>query len=317
MLDKLSYYTKRVINNYDDPFWRRQLVQARILEPIQKRMYSDEERTRVMDEDWDNLIVLDACRADLFEDNVDLAMFDSYGRIKSAGSNTTDWSYRNFAGREFGDTVYVAGNPVTPKMAGESFHHIYEAWEEAFDEETHAILPEPLVEIAKEALETYPNKRLIVHFVQPHEPFVPTPDLHYYDWYVPPTMQEEEVEPERPAKAFHALAMGMITKEDVWDGYRQNLEYVMDPVRDLVDYLPNKTVVTSDHGNMFGERAFPIPVKIYGHPTNLYCPELIDVPWATIEGENRRRITDEGVRSESYASDEEREEKLRYLGYID
>jgi hypothetical protein len=280
------------------------------------------DRIHVMDEDWDNLIVLDACRADLFQDTVDMSMFDDYETVKSAGSNTTDWSFRNFTGGEFGDTVYVSGSPNTPKLAGDAFHHLEEAWEDAFDEDHHAIMPEPIADLARETIEEYPDKRLIVHFLQPHVPFIPTPELNYYDHYYPPTSDknrhsDEYNEIEKPHHAFDALAMELVSKEEVWDGYRRNLEYVMDVVRELVNDLPNKTVVTSDHGNMFGERAFPVPLRLYGHPKNLFHSELINVPWATSEGESRREIRDDGVKSKSYASEEERREKLRYLGYVE
>lgn len=319
MVEKVPYYIKRVIHNYDNPFWRRQLVRARILEPIQWRLYGDMDRVRVMEEDWDNLIVLDACRADLFEETIDIERFDSYDRVRSAGSNTTDWSYRNFGNGDFGDTVYVSGSPVMPKMAGESFHQIYEAWEDAWDDEVSAIMPEPIADKAREAIEECPDKRIIVHFIQPHVPFVPTPELNYHEWYVPPTLKDETDDdpPERPANVFDAQAMGLVSREEVWDGYRQNLEFVMDVVFDLIDDLPNKTVLTSDHGNMLGERAFPIPIRIYGHPTNLFCSELIEVPWATVEGESRREVSDDGTRSQSYANEEKRKEKLRYLGYVE
>ena len=41
--------------------------------------------------------------------------------------------------------------------------------------------------------------------------------------------------------------------------------------------LPPRTVITADHGEAFGE------CGIFGHPPGLLLPELIEVPYLTIE----------------------------------
>ena len=58
--------------------------------------------------------------------------------------------------------------------------------------------------------------------------------------------------------------------------------------RTLIESLDGKTVVTSDHGNLFGRRLWPIPLQKYGHPPGLRFPELIEVPWHETPFENRR-----------------------------
>jgi len=39
-----------------------------------------------------------------------------------------------------------------------------------------------------------------------------------------------------------------------------------------------KSVITSDHMNLLGERLFPVPTKGYVHPIGLHKPELLKVP---------------------------------------
>lgn len=51
--------------------------------------YREKHAVRLMDEDQDNLIMLDACRYDLFEEFVDTDAFDSYRHVISIDSNTT------------------------------------------------------------------------------------------------------------------------------------------------------------------------------------------------------------------------------------
>ncbi|WP_186313321.1 hypothetical protein [Halorubrum salsamenti] len=53
-----------------------------------------------MDEEWDNLIILDACRLDLFEETIDTGQFDEYRHVWSRGSKTDEWTYNNFIDEE-------------------------------------------------------------------------------------------------------------------------------------------------------------------------------------------------------------------------
>ena len=75
-----------------------------------------------MEEDWDTFIVLDACRADFFEEVADFSWFDSYTSRVSLGSHSSEWTRKNFAEREFPDTVYVSANPHTSLIVGGNFH---------------------------------------------------------------------------------------------------------------------------------------------------------------------------------------------------
>lgn len=62
----------------------------------------------VVDEDWDNLIILDACRYDVFRNHVDLP-----GKTKqkvSKGSATSEFIVENFKNRDLSDTIVITGN---------------------------------------------------------------------------------------------------------------------------------------------------------------------------------------------------------------
>jgi hypothetical protein len=79
--------------------------------------------------------------------------------------------------------------------------------------------------------------------------------------------------------------------------------------------VDGRTVITSDHGNLVGERAWPVPVRLYGHPEGIRHPALVKVPWAVIEGDGRRAVVDEGVHAVTGEADEVVEQRLRDLGY--
>ncbi|MFB6225474.1 MAG: hypothetical protein ABEI13_03390, partial [Candidatus Paceibacteria bacterium] len=89
------------------------------------------------------------------------------------------------------------------------------------------------------------------------------------------------------------LKKGELKKEEVREAYRENLEVALPAVKQLIRNLSGKTVVTSDHGNVFGELVFPIPIRIYGHPAGFRLEGLTKVPWVEFSYDNRRNIEPE------------------------
>ena len=74
--------------------------------------------------------------------------------------------------------------------------------------------------------------------------------------------------------------------------YRENLELALSHVEAALAELKGKSVVTSDHGNVLGELAWPYPVPIYGHPMGVHAISLIKVPWLVVnKNQQRKRIT--------------------------
>jgi hypothetical protein len=267
----------------------------------------------IVEEDWDNLIVLDACRADLFEEVADLDEFDEYRRVTSNASNTTPWTQKNFAGKALGDTVYVTANPVTSKEAPTDFHELREVWVDGYDLDHYTTPPGPVVEETLDAQADHGDKRLVAHFVQPHMPFVTRPDLIYRTHWRPGDV--EGPEPDPPNNIWHALELGEVDAEEVWEGYRETLEYVLDDAIELARELPGRSVIMSDHGNMLGERTIP-PIRVYGHPPGLRCPELVTVPWAVIDSGDRPEMVTESANSRTEYGTQAIKRRLHDLGYV-
>ncbi|MFB6144437.1 MAG: hypothetical protein ABEJ98_03960, partial [Candidatus Nanohaloarchaea archaeon] len=267
-----------------------------------------------MDEDWDNLVILDACRYDMFEEvngneENEHRIEGQLGYRFSKGSATIGFMKGNFDGREFHDTVYVTANPQLEwnrDKIDTEFFKVINLWEdeEAWSEKHHTVLPEEVTKRALEVAEEYPNKRLLVHYMQPHTPFLPE--------------NTDEEGPLTPYIYFHRIMEGEIEadRDDTWWMYLDNLRRAMPHVKELVENLEGRTVVTSDHGNMVGERSFPIPVKEWGHPNRTFVPKLVKVPWLMIEGERRNIIEGEPEEQEDSEEDEKVKEKLRGLGYL-
>ena len=308
MLQETEYALSEIRENYDRPTWWRARFASRVLSPIQKQLYDGNSAVKVVDESWDVLIILDACRADLFEEISNIEDYDSYDTQKSAGSATKEWTKTNFDGQARTDTIYVTGNPVVSRWVRTAFAQFIEVWRDNFDPELGTVPAEPITEAAIEANKANPNKRLIVHYLQPHYPFVKDPDLRFTRFGGTDEFEVENVR-SGASDVWEAVGLGLVEPEEAWAGYRRNLEYVLEAIEPLLEAVSGRVVITSDHGNMIGEQVRPIPMKLYGHPTGIYHPALRNVPWAVIESaENRtdREDINEGV-----------ENKLRQLGYVD
>ena len=112
----------------------------------------------------------------------------------------------------------------------------------------------------------------------------------------------------------------MLTKEQGLSLYRENLKIVLSHVDGMLKQLPGVSVITGDHGNLFGERLgilYPFPV--YGHWPGMRLGRLVLVPWlVTANGEKIMAAT-EGTENTSArlqeVEDEKIRDRLRKLGY--
>ena len=289
---------------------------------IVKRYFEHFPRTRsaVMSEDWDTLLILDACRYDAFED-LNTIPGNLESRL-SSGSNTGEFFEKNFAGTTHHDTVYVTANPV-PRVEkwcdvdiDSVFHHVVDVWEDHWDPSVNTVRPEPMAESVRQAHLEFPNKRIIGHFIQPHQPFIGetgrTIDEKGMLAYDELTDREASV----GKKVWDQLEDGELPSDTVKQAYLENLEIVLPHVEAVVEAISGKTVVTADHGNLFGEYVRPFPIRRYGHPRGYHTENLIKVPWLEPPFRTRRTITtDPPLASTSETDRGSRLDRLAHLGY--
>ena len=121
--------------------------------------YTHPEPIDVMDKDWDNLLILDACRFDYFEDHNEIS--GELTSVVSHGSHSWEFIEGNFIDRKLHDTVYVSANPHTEKLPSNLFHAVEPIYQTEWNSELGTVLPEDIVTAALQANEQYPNKRLI------------------------------------------------------------------------------------------------------------------------------------------------------------
>lgn len=259
----------------------------------------------IFDEDWDNLILLDACRNDAFAERSTLT--GTTESRQSRGAHSREFVRANFAGRTLHDTVVVTANFWYEKLSENvHLHSIVPVTGEEYDEgyDGRATPPEAVSEAAREAAERYPNKRLIVHYMQPHRPFL-GPVGEALD--VPEPLTDKILSGEYE-----------VSDDRLWEAYLENVDIVLEDVEKLLPELDGKTVVSADHGELMGERQWPIPIRAWGHVHGIYMDELTKVPWHIFQSGDRRSIVSEEPESTSVSTleSDEVDERLRQLGYL-
>lgn len=261
--------------------------------------------TPIWEYEWDVLLILDACRYDLMvEVSDEYDWIDSIDSGYSVGSTSPEWMSKTFR-REYSSmsrrTSYVTGNLFTETDLDESLvAHLDEVWRYAWDDELNTVKAESMTDRAIEVWRNTPYEKMIVHYMQPHHPYVEDP---IGSGMVP---DQDEYDPDVwDILRYH----DDLSMEDIWPRYLDNLEYVLDSVEVLLENIDaDDVLITADHGNLVGE------FGLYGHPEYVPLPGVKQVPLVTTSA------SDVGSYQPSLDSPTremgDREEKLQDLGYL-
>ncbi len=310
-------------------------------------------KQNINDENWDYLIVLDACRYDTFEKIYPDHLQGKLERRESPGSSTTDWLEKSFPGSY--DYLYISGNPfVNSKgyslsevstgyysgwMATEHFVEVVDAWKLDWDNRYETVMPE---DMTKRALKYAGDERnTIIHYMQPHRPYI-TGEVEIENMGLGRVFGKVTGEQSifcRTKSRFLSRLYSVWKRLDVKTKYRikrfcgkegrtekfimeggreeiiryyeQNLEEVLGWVRKLLPYLDGKVVITSDHGEAFGEDG------IWWHEYREDNPVLLEVPWFEVDMDKYEEVEEEieVVRGEDEEKEDKIKKKLEKLGY--
>lgn len=271
-------------------------------------------------EDWDNLLLLDGCRFDQFQ-QVESRLDGHLEARISLGSGTPEFLANNFSRNVFHDTVYITANPMYQiEDYGNVFHNVIDAWKENWNETLGTVPPDDMVSTILDANQQYPEKRLLVHFIQPHYPFIGEKGRRIGNQ----AGIGQAVEEAQGNEAYHEyptvwelLEDDKISEEAVWEAYDENLSLVLETVEEILPSLSGKTVLTADHGNLVNEQIVPLGKKHSGHPLGIYTDSLRKVPWYVFPYDSRKTIKSE--EPQYISSDESKvvSERLSDLGYVD
>jgi hypothetical protein len=254
----------------------------------------------IFDEYWDFLIILDMCRYDFFEKEIKKRSLEGYLDFRySLGSDTGEFLKKNFYKYpKRNDVIYIAANPLVNLIIKGRVFKVVPLWQHSWDFDLNTVHPRDVYEHALKIARLYTDKRLIIHFVQPHYPFI--------NWNSKKKMHKTYKETGFLYNALHVITRGRtvpmditpwdlyfkgyITLKDIVEGYKSNLEFVLNYVETLVNKLDGKIVITSDHGEAFGEKLHKrVPLSVYGHIPGVHIEPLIKIPWFVIDKGIRKR----------------------------
>jgi len=281
--------------------------------------------TNVFEEEWDLLIILDACRVDtLREVASDYEFIETVDTKWSVGSQSDEWMAKTFTSdwrSEISTTRYVTGNghseyifedqDYPPKnnttpldlaswdtVDGDGFFQIENVWRTNHDDVYRVVLPDRLSDHAIAAGREGGHQRLIVHYMQPHLP------------YIGAAIHEDREPTELERRGYELLEEGAATREEVYPLYRETLRYVLDDVESLLENIDaERAIITADHGEAFGEWF------AYGHPEGFPHPSVKRVPWVETTAEDKGTRTPD-VEADSQRTEIDVEEHLQDLGYM-
>ncbi|RLG78661.1 MAG: hypothetical protein DRO40_13680, partial [Thermoprotei archaeon] len=248
----------------------------------------------IWSKNFDALILLDACRYDVFS----IVVYEYLdGRLKpvvSPASYTTSWLRHVWSNKIWNDIVYVSATLFVNKRglfkefdARDKFLHMEEVWDWGWSKDL-AMVPPSKVNLAVKIAMTKMkirgfryrrDYRLVVHYIQPHVPYIVFKNtfalIHQYK-----KMGYKELS----KFTLSHLLLGLL-KETIIDNnevskvlrraYEHNLRWVLKYVAELASYLDGRIVITSDHGELLGEYG------LYFHP-DVPLPQLRLVPWFVV-----------------------------------
>lgn len=262
-----------------------------IKEILLKIMFRINDGFYVLQENWRNLIILDDCRFDTFQKM--LPKTNLSGKLDcriSRGTETVSFLRENFGNRgNLDDIVYITANPQVDKSLSGKFHAIIPVWKFNWDTHLKTVLPNSMYQYVKLAQEKYPDKRYIIHYLQPHRPFIgfQTNFIERFPAFSPYQLFTWGSMKENGRNLFLAMSRDSILKIYEW-----NLLLVLREVELLAGILRGKTIVTSDHGEAFGEFIHPfIPIRVFGHPARTRISALTLVPWFELQLNGGKELT--------------------------
>lgn len=258
----------------------------------------------VWNREWDVLVVLDACRLDWMQAVVDEYEFlDTPDSLWSVGGHSTEWLEKTFSEgpeSEIRNTAYVSANHFANDVAGEPFAHFENVNELAYDGDFPAAPAHVVTDRAVSVGREQEWDRLIVHYMQPHKPFMrrvgERDEVRLVEWSTGTDL-------------YHEYFDGRRSLEELHTGYLENLRYVLDEVAILLENVSADTVaISADHGHNLGERF------LWDHRQRVQHPLTRKVPWIETEAKDTESLTPPEYEASEH-TDSGVQEQLRALGY--
>lgn len=247
--------------------------------PLQKQFIQNEE--------WDLLLILDACRYDYFNE-LNVIPGKLYA-VDSANHYTPSWIATTFP--YIYDYVYCSGNPLIGNYdlgpwgfpgykADDHFFKVDPVWDWGWNKKLRTVEPYMMIQSIFSNLPE--QKRLIAHFLQPHGPYIGYTRLHVS------TLQKTVNEAKGladPEVADNPLFSHPLLEQ----AYKHNLEHVLYFIGGVCERYAEeyKIVISSDHGELLGLK---YPGKVGHSADDKEYVELRKVPWLEVDRDAKIKI---------------------------
>jgi len=246
-------------------------------------------------DDWDILVIMDATRVDLARETLDAPA----NSVWSPASTSIDWIEKHFDEQhrqDWENTAYVTANPFadhdtkdakSADLADKNLGYFDPVYKDSWRKQPVGTTPpEDVTERAVEAWHQEDVKKMIVHYMQPHQPFRSKPEWEsVFSNLENLTTEVNQGGPD----IWHRVRNGELDKTEVWGAYRDNLCWVWGIIHNkLIPNVDGTVLITADHGNGLGEWGS------WGHHGGDLNPHVRKVP---VLGPytTGRSVEDEGV----------------------
>ncbi|KXA94708.1 hypothetical protein AKJ65_03655 [candidate division MSBL1 archaeon SCGC-AAA259E19] len=254
-------------------------------------------------QEWDYLLVLDACRYDYFKKLYkDFFKEGKLEKVNSPASETSEWAKKAFSGC-FNDIVYLSANPrINSKVevkgfkANKHFHKVIDIWNHGWNQKLGTVHPKTVNESLKRAILAWNNsKKFIAHYIQPHEPYIEVEKTgdksvgvasllpRKFRMSIGRTIRDY-LSPNIYNLVSNTFGLDYSSSLRLKDAkekgtdflktcYVKNLKIALAELTKLLNESSEKIVITADHGEYLGE------CNKYGHPPGEESPHVREVPW--------------------------------------
>ena len=277
--------------------------------------------------EWDLLVVLDACRWDLFEE-----VADEYDYIKSSGtfmsnaSHSREWLHKHFmepksakhkikawtellpnvddmdvfedhytmSGRpEVAETTYITWNVFARMLEGDAFYEYVPVGKAKWDNSETILNPRTITDETVRVMRESEPEYVIAHYMQPHTPF------------------RDSGGSALDGSVWERIQRGEKQYDEAWTEYKNNLRWVLDDVELLLENVDqDNIVITADHGDAFNEYG------VMSHKIGAIHPKIRKVPWVLTSGTDTETYEPTIERpTDSAVETEEINDQLEALGY--
>lgn len=195
------------------------------------------------------------------------------------------------------------------KTPSKHIAHVVDLWDEIWDEKKGTVHPEDVNREFKDRIDQLGDRRTVIHYMQPHAPFVGRGKSRINEHLrksfsklkengeesgkisdkiserIPDLIGRlEETETFMKLGFMSSLDRSSIfevirgdTREKLMEYYRENMRLALENANELAEDLDGKVIITSDHGEAFGEQG------VWEHHVETHIPPLVEVPWLEVE----------------------------------